>query len=81
MIQNAVACDNSGKPKEFQILSSCLSGYIAKKKWRTTVWRLVVTKEKRRSLRAEKRHTYTYFDGKRGEFNAAAKRTKAIGQV
>lgn len=59
MIQNAVACDNSGKPKEFQILSS-----IAQKKWRTTVWRLVVTKEKRRSLRAEKRHTYTYFDGK-----------------
>ena len=35
MIQNAVACDNSGKPKEFQILSSCLSGYIAQKKWRT----------------------------------------------
>ena len=64
MIQNAVACDNSGKSKEFQILSSCLSGYIAKKKWRTTVWRLVVSKEKRRSLRAEKRHTYTYFDGK-----------------
>lgn len=59
MIQNAVACDNSGKPKEFQILSS-----IAQKKWRTTVWRLVVSKEKRRSLRAEKRHTYTYFDGK-----------------
>ena len=58
MIQNAVACDNSGKPKEFQILSS-----IAQKKWRTTVWRLVV-KEKRRSLRAEKRHTYTCFDGK-----------------
>ena len=27
MIQNAVAYDNSGKPKEFQILSSCLSGY------------------------------------------------------
>ena len=27
MIQNAVACDNSGKPKEFQILSS-----IAQKK-------------------------------------------------
>ena len=59
MIQNAVACDNSGKPKEFQILSS-----IAQKKWRTTVWRLVVSKEKRRSLRAEKRHTYTCFDGK-----------------
>lgn len=59
MIQNAVACDNSGKPKEFQILSS-----IAQKKWRTTVWRLVVSKGKRRSLRAEKRHTYTYFDGK-----------------
>lgn len=59
MIQNAVACDNSGKPKEFQILSS-----IAQKKWRTTVWRLVVSKEKRRSLRAEKRHTYTCFDEK-----------------
>lgn len=59
MIQNAVARDNSGKPKEFQILSS-----IAQKKWRTIVWRLVVSKEKRRSLRAEKRHTYTYFDGK-----------------
>lgn len=59
MIQNAVACDNSGKPKEFQILSS-----IAQKKWRKTVWRLVVSKEKRRSLRAEKRHTDTYFDGK-----------------
>ena len=59
MIQNAVACDNSGKPKEFQTLSS-----IAQKKWRTTVWRLGVSKEKRRSLRAEKRHTYTYFDGK-----------------
>ena len=57
-------CPNSGKPKEFQILSSCLSGYIAQKKWRTTVWRLVVSKEKRRSLRAEKRHTYTCFDGK-----------------
>lgn len=27
MIQNVVACDNSGKPKEFQILSS-----IAQKK-------------------------------------------------
>ena len=59
MIQNVVACDNSGKPKEFQILSS-----IAQKKWRKTVWRLVVSKEKRRSLRAEKRHTDTYFDGK-----------------
>ena len=79
MIQNAVACDNSGKPKEFQILSS-----IAQKKWRTTVWRLVVSKEKRRSLRAEKLksviHTPTLTE-KHGEFNAAAKRTKAIGQV
>lgn len=76
MIQNAVACDDSGKPKEFQILSS-----VAQKKRRTIVWRLVVSKEKRRSLRAEKRHTYTTLTEKRGEFNAAAKRTKAIGQV